>query len=458
MATTKIKAIKRTTGKSLAYIMNPDKTDGSLLVSGFNVDPEAASMEFDFTYALSKSVRGDYAKVGGSNIKAYHMIQSFSPDDDITPEQAHAIGKQWADEFLDGKHEYVIATHIDKEHIHNHIIFNATSYYDLKKFESKPYTTVKQLREISDRLCEENNLSVLYGKREPVKENKKWKQKQTLSEKLVGILDSAVRKSQSYEDFKSRVLTMGVEIKEGKHLAFRHPDGQRFLRGINLPGNYSKEKILERIEHPERFASAAVQNVRLAENTQEKELTYVDRIRTKSEKTVLAETRKLAETLLTMRREKIGCYEDFDVRMHQLDESLQHTAHQVEQMNQKNQEYIQAAKYLLAYHETLPVWNEYKECGSLSKALFYSRHQSELEKHELAFKQLKKIKVNTSVDPDKVINLVKYQNQAASEINERMADMEKRVQKLQLAQHVVDRIEKDYAAVQGRTQRKGLSR
>ena len=459
MATTKIKQIKRTTGKSLAYIMNPEKTDGSLLVSGFNVDPESASMEFDFTYALAKNVRGDYSKVGGANIKAYHMIQSFSPEDDLTPEQAHAIGKQWADEFLDGKHEYVIATHIDKNHIHNHIIFNATSYYNLKKFESKPYETVKKLWEISDRLCEENNLSVLYGKRKAVKENKKWQPKDTLGQKLITILDEAVRQSSDYKEFKSFVLAAGGEIKEGKHLSFKHSEGKRFMRGLNLPEDYSKEKILERIKQPERFVKGdSVKNITDNEKTlQEKSLTYADLIQKKSRRTLLAETKQLAETLLIIRQEKINKYDDFDIRKEKLAESLDHAQIQVKEMNKKNQEYTQAAKYLLAYHDTLPVWQEYENCTLLKKAFYYKEHKTELEKHEFVLNQLKKIKVNTTVDPEKVINLVTYQHQSVEEINLKMNVIQERVQKVQFAQNIVDKIENEYAVIQGRTQRKGLS-
>ncbi|WP_099205804.1 relaxase/mobilization nuclease domain-containing protein [Scatolibacter rhodanostii] len=460
MATTKIKQIKRTTGKSLAYIMNPEKTDGSLLVWGFNVDPEVASMEFDFTYALAKNVRGDYSKVGGSDIKAYHMMQSFSPEDNLTPEQAHAIGKQWADEFLEGKHEYVIATHIDKDHIHNHIIFNATSYYNLKKFESVPYKTVKKLRDISDRLCEENNLSVLYGKRERVKENKKWKKEPTLGESLSTLLDSAVAQAKSFEDFKSTVISMGVEIKEGKHIAFKHPDGKRFMRGMNLPGDYSKEKILERVEHPERFIqNEKVPTLDSQEGTSVKvPETYADLIQKKSRRTLLEKTAELAETLLTIRREKIERYDDFDIRKEKLSETLQHSQKQVEQMNRKNQEYTQAAKYLLAYHDTLPIWQEYESCSLLKKSFYHKEHKEQLDKYKFALEQLKKMKVNATVDPDKVINLVKYQNDSVEEINQRMQNVQERVEKVQLAQNIVDRIENEYAAIQGRTQRKGLSK
>lgn len=84
------------------------------------------------TAALGRELKGDYTKTGGANNLAYHMIQSFSPDDLISPEKAHDLGKKWADDILEGKYEYVISTHIDKGHIHNHIVFNSVSFLIIK--------------------------------------------------------------------------------------------------------------------------------------------------------------------------------------------------------------------------------------------------------------------------------------------------------------------------------------
>lgn len=117
MAITKIHAIKRTLSKAIAYIENPEKTDGQLLVSGYNVDPQLAAVDFEMTATLACKI--NYASSKRSRNLAYHLIQSFSPDDNITPEQAHALGKKLAAEFGEGKFEYVISTHIDKGHIHN---------------------------------------------------------------------------------------------------------------------------------------------------------------------------------------------------------------------------------------------------------------------------------------------------------------------------------------------------
>lgn len=451
MAVVKIKQIKRTTGKALAYIMNPAKTEDSLLISGFNVDAEVASMEFDFTAALAKNVKGDYSKVGGSDIKAYHMIQSFAKGDDLTPAKAHEIGKQWADEMLGGKHEYVIATHIDKECIHNHVIFNATSYYDFKKFESVPYKTVRQMRQISDRLCAENNLSVIRGER-PARKNQKYDKVSTLRDKLVAIIDKTIANASDYEEFKALLAAEKVEIKEGKHLSFRHPEGERFLRGRNLPGDYSKEKILERISAAKNPEAAAGKDVGSQVNP-----TYAEELTVKSRKTKLAETQELAKALLVIRQEKVNAFTDFTVRHAQLLDHLSNAQQQVVAVEHKNKEYGDAAKYLIAYNDTLPVQQEYEDCGRLRKASFYQSHKAQLEKHAYALQRLQKMKVNPAVDPDKVIELVKNQNQAVDKLKEKLTYTEKRIDTLLFAQQVAAQIEQETAVIRNTNRRKGKS-
>lgn len=151
MAITKIHAIKSTLGKALAYIENPDKTDGQMLVSGYNCEPQTASIDFEMTAVLAHKARN--LKRKRSTNLAYHLIQSFSPEDAVTPEQAHELGKKLAFEYTGGKYEYMVATHIDKGHIHNHIMINAVSFYDYKKLRTVPYRTARQIRDISDRLC-----------------------------------------------------------------------------------------------------------------------------------------------------------------------------------------------------------------------------------------------------------------------------------------------------------------
>ena len=159
MAITKIHAVKVRLGDAINYIENPDKTDGQELISGYNTAPQTAVLDFSVTAAMARKARNTSVKRQGN--LAYHLIQSFSPDDAVTPERAHELGRKLAMEFTDGKFEFVVATHINKDSIHNHIIINAVSFYDYKKLRTVPYRTAQQIRSISDRLCMESQLSII---------------------------------------------------------------------------------------------------------------------------------------------------------------------------------------------------------------------------------------------------------------------------------------------------------
>ena len=145
MAYIKIFPIKVTDKKALDYITNPDKTDEKLLVSSFGCSPETADLEFSMTREMAKKNGMDK----GNNL-AFHLIQSFKPGE-VDAETAHRLGQQFADEVLKGKYEYVISTHVDKNHIHNHIIFNAASFVDHHKYVSNKRSYHKICR-ISNRI------------------------------------------------------------------------------------------------------------------------------------------------------------------------------------------------------------------------------------------------------------------------------------------------------------------
>lgn len=266
MAIAKIHAIKSTVKKAIDYITNPDKTilpDGTQLVSSFGCATETADIEFNLTANLANELNGDYSKTGGANNLAYHMVQSFALEDNkkVTPEEIHELGKQFAERFLQGKHEYVIATHVDKGHIHNHIIFNATSHKDYKKFRSQPYKTVAKIREISDKICEENGLSVIQTKGIG-KSYKEWQITKsgdiTWKDTIKNKIDEIIPKVNSFKEFVSQMKSAGFDVKQGKHISFKAPEQERYVRGKRIGENYTKDKIIERISTEKNIAKNTV--------------------------------------------------------------------------------------------------------------------------------------------------------------------------------------------------------
>lgn len=250
MAITKIHAIKSTLSDALAYIENPEKTEGQLLISGYNVDPLMASVEYELTAARARALNGNRSRTGGSNNLAYHLIQSFSPTDNVTAAQAHEIGKQLADQFLKGEFEYVVATHIDKGHIHNHIIINAVSFLSHKKLRTAPYKTAAQIRAISDKICIENDLSVIKDPKNLGCKRSEWelrRQQRSWKNEIRQRLNFALEAATSYEEFLAAAGKLGVVVDDsGKHIKYKIAGGdqQRFTRGDHLnPELISKAAI-----------------------------------------------------------------------------------------------------------------------------------------------------------------------------------------------------------------------
>ena len=240
MAVTKIKPIRATIDKSIAYIINPDKTGHCLYVSSENCVPETAAIEFQFLL--------DKARAGGNTI-GRHLIQSFSPGE-VTPAQAHEIGKKLAAEILGGEYAYVLATHVDRDHIHNHFVWCAVNIETHKRYVSNK-TSYHKIQKVSDRLCEEYSLSVVtersgrrgksYSEYQADKYGTSWK---TL---LRRTIDAAIRSSSSFDSFLAFMEAAGYEIRHGAYMSFRATGQERFTRAKTVGDNYTEERIRERI-------------------------------------------------------------------------------------------------------------------------------------------------------------------------------------------------------------------
>lgn len=248
MAITKILEIRSTPDKAIRYICNPQKTKGMLLVDSFRCSPETAAARMELTASFG---------TGLGNRKAYHLIQSFDPEDDITPEKALEIGKQYADLVTGGKFEYVIATHNDGKHIHSHIIFNAVSCENYRKYHHGK-KDVQRIRDLSDRLCRENGLSVVErtsGRKgrnhEECQSGSSWR------ERLAGLIDTAVLESRSFGEFLEKLEMEGVTVKQGKHISFMCGllGQERVCRGKAIGPGYTEEAIRARVGRDGKYLS-----------------------------------------------------------------------------------------------------------------------------------------------------------------------------------------------------------
>lgn len=249
MAYTKIHAIKATVDKAIDYICNPDKTDENIFISSFACSPKTAAIDFKYTL--------DHCRENSPN-KAYHLIQAFAPGE-VSFEEAHRIGKELADRLLQGKYSYVVTTHIDKGHVHNHIIFcaadniNHDKYHDCKQ-------SYYRIRKLSDELCKEHNLSVIIPGEKRGRKYNEWdadKNGTAWKPQLRKDINSCIKSASTYEEFLLLLRAKGYEIKGEefgenalKYISFRPLGKERFIRGSikSLGKEYTKERIRERIE------------------------------------------------------------------------------------------------------------------------------------------------------------------------------------------------------------------
>ena len=379
MAVTKIKAIRGTLSKAIAYILNPEKTDEKLLVSSYGCASETAAREFEWTRKIAEQ-KG----MNPVRIIARHVIQSFEIGE-VTPELAHEIGKQFADEILGGKYEYVLTTHIDKDHVHNHLIFNAVDFVDYHAYKS--YKRIYyDMREVSDRLCKENGLSVIppsqnkgmgYKEYTEAKRGTSWKQK------LKQTIDRLVITAKDYDDFLRLMQEAGYEIKTGKYISFRAEGQERFTRSKTIGENYTEERIKERIagRTPRRNRRQTVpKGISLIGDIQER-IRLIDSkgYEYKAKLTILKEA---ARTLNYLTENNLLQYADLEKKVEDVHSSYDRTGKELKVVEARLREVQPLIKNISNYQRLKPVYDAFQKAKD--KPSFKAKHEAELVISEAA--------------------------------------------------------------------------
>lgn len=379
MAVTKIKAIRGTLSKAIAYILNPEKTDEKLLVSSYGCTSETAAREFEWTRKIAEQ-KG----MNPVRIIARHVIQSFEIGE-VTPELAHEIGKQFADEILGGKYEYVLTTHIDKDHVHNHLIFNAVDFVDYHAYKS--YKRIYyDMREVSDRLCKENGLSVIppsqnkgmsYKEYTEAKRGTSWKQK------LKQTIDRLVITAKGYDDFLRLMQEAGYEIKPGKYISFRAEGQERFTRSKTIGENYTEERIKERIagRTPRRSQRQTTpKGISLIGDIQER-IRLIDSkgYEHKAKLTILKEA---ARTLNYLTENNLLQYADLEKKVEDVHSSYDRTGKELKGVEARLREVQPLIKNISNYQRLKPVYDAFQKAKD--KPGFKAKHEAELVIFEAA--------------------------------------------------------------------------
>ena len=365
--------------KAIAYILNPEKTDEKLLVSSYGCASETAAREFEWTRKIAEQ-KG----MNPVRIIARHVIQSFEIGE-VTPELAHEIGKQFADEILGGKYEYVLTTHIDKDHVHNHLIFNAVDFVDYHAYKS--YKRIYyDMREVSDRLCKENGLSVIppsqnkgmgYKEYTEAKRGTSWKQK------LKQTIDRLVITAKDYDDFLRLMQEAGYEIKTGKYISFRAEAQERFTRSKTIGENYTEERIKERIagRTPRRNRRQTVpKGISLIGDIQER-IRLIDSkgYEYKAKLTILKEA---ARTLNYLTDNNLLQYADLEKKVEDVHSSYDRTGKELKDVEARLREVQPLIKNISNYQHLKPVYDAFQKAKD--KPSFKAKHEAELVIFEAA--------------------------------------------------------------------------
>ena len=388
LAATRLIALHQNKGKSIAaclksrtdYAQNPDKTDGGQWVSSYECSPFTVDEEFLLSKRQYELSTGRSQK---NNVIAYQIRQSFKPGE-ITPEEANQVGYELAMRFTKGKYAFLVATHTDRQHIHNHILFNSTSLDGSRKFQNF-WLSGLAVQRLSDVICLEHQLSVIEIK--PYRERQKcvlYPPKESNRDVLCSIIDDILKeKPHNFEAFLQRLEAQGYQIKRGKYTSVKGKRQKRFIRFRTLGEGYSEEEIqavLEgKAEHRPR--------IRPPEKTDAFQL-LIDLAAKKGKGPGYERWAKkfnlkeISKTLIFLQENKIS---DLDVLNSKAEGAVQHL-HELQKRLQETEQRIadisELRTQIIHYARTQEVYAAYRKSGYSKK--FLSEHEGDILLHKTA--------------------------------------------------------------------------
>lgn len=387
MAITKIHPIKSTLNLAIDYIVNGDKTDEQLLVSTHKCHESTAHTQFLRT-------RENVGTKG--TVLARHLIQSFLPGE-TTPEIAHQIGMELCKKILKDEYEFVLSTHIDKGHIHNHIIFNNVNMVTGRCYQSNK-KSYHQIRYQSDKLCKENNLSVIdefyesYKKKYKTNgkswyENKQAKHGTSWKSRLQFDIDRIIKQSKDWDEFLKKMADLGYEIKYGKHIAFKSKDKARFTRAKTIGEDYTEERLKERIAERE-FIKTPVVKKRIGNvidtntNVKVKESKGYEYWATKHN------LNTMAESVIFLREQGIKSVKQLDEYIQKAADERQNLQDKIKVIDKEMQELSAIMEQVHTVKKYRQYYKEYK--ANPSDKTFFEEYKVQITLYENALSELKK--------------------------------------------------------------------
>lgn len=390
LAATRLIALHKNKGLTVAaclknrtdYIENPDKTEQGQFVSSYACSALTADEEFMLTKRQYDLVNGRRQK---SDVIAYQIRQSFRPGE-ITAEEANKVGYELAMRFTKGKHAFVVATHTDRQHIHNHVIFNSTALDGTKKFRDFFFSALAVQR-LSDLICLEHQLSVIEIK--PYRERQKrtlYPPKESNRDRLCRVIDSVLdEKPKDYEDFLQKLEQQGYEVKRGKYTSVKGARQKRFIRFRTLGTGYSEDEIKAVLEgkakhQPYQKKQAKEQPFQLLVDIQEK-IAEGKSVGYKKWATKF-NLKEMSKTLLFLQEQKIGSAEELRERAAAATERYHAMGDSVKAAEARLTQIVVLKTHIINYAKTRPAYDAYRKSGYSKK--FLEAHREEITLHKAA--------------------------------------------------------------------------
>ena len=390
MATTRLIALHKNKGKSVAaclkdrtdYAQNPDKTAQGELVSSYACSPLTVDEEFLLSKRQYEQSTGRSQK---RDVIAYQIRQSFKPGE-ITPEEANQVGYELAMRFTKGKHAFLVATHIDRQHIHNHVLFNSTSLDGTRKFRDF-FLSGLAVQRLSDQICLEHQLSVIEIK--PYRDRQKripYPPKESNRERLCGVIDTILAENPTdFEAFLSTLEQQGYEIKRGKYTSVKCPRQKRFIRFKTLGEGYSEEEIKAvltgKAKHqPHQKQPPKEQPFQLLVDIQAK----MAEGKGEGYKKWAAKhnLKEMSKTLLFLQEQKIGNEDELKERTEAAVSRYHALGDSIKAAEKRMAEIASLREHIIHFAKTCDVYAEYRKSGYSKK--FLETHREAIELHRAA--------------------------------------------------------------------------
>ena len=387
LAATRLIALHKNKGKSVAaclksrtdYVQNPDKTQQGELVSSYECSPLTVDEEFMLSKRQYELMTGRRQK---NDVIAYQIRQSFKPGE-ITAEEANKVGYELAMRFTKGKYAFIVATHTDREHIHNHIIYNSTALDSTRKFRDFLLSGLAVQR-LSDLICLEHQLSVIEIK--PYRERQKrtlYPPRESNRDKLCAVIDGILlnEKPANFEAFLQKLEQQGYEIKRGKHTSVKGARQKRFIRFRTLGAGYSEDEIKAVIageaEHrPHQKQPPKEQPFHLLVDIQAKLSEGYARWAKRYN------LKEMSKTLIFLQENKIGSIEEMQERVNAATVQYHELGDSIKAAEQRMAEIAVLRAHIVNYARTRPVYDAYRKAGYSKK--FLEEHWEQITLHKAA--------------------------------------------------------------------------